>query len=110
MLGHFGTLNLGLSTGDDPAKVERNRERVLAQFGATRGTVCTVKQVHSAHVIEAEPSWYEHQADASVTDDPDLLLVISVADCQPLLFHDPVRRAVGAGARGLARDGAGDSG
>ena len=98
--GHFGSLNLGLSTGDDPATVERNRDRVLAQFGATRGTVCTLEQVHSARVLEAKPSWYEHEADASVTDDPDLLLVISVADCQPLLFHDPVRRVVGAAHAG----------
>ena len=98
--GHFGSLNLGLSTGDDPDKVAQNRGRVLAQFGATRGTACALEQVHSARVVVAEPSWYELEADASITDDPDLLLIISVADCQPLLFHDPVRRVVGAAHAG----------
>ena len=98
--GHFGSLNLGLSTRDDPDKVAQNRERVLAQFGTTRGTACALEQVHSARVIVAEPSWYELEADASITDDPNLLLIISVADCQPLLFHDPMRRVVGAAHAG----------
>ena len=41
--------------------------------------------------------------DALVTDVSDLPLVVLVADCAPVLFHDPVRRAIGvahAGYRG----------
>lgn len=35
-------------------------------------------------------------ADGMITDIPDLLLVIQVADCQGVILFDPVRRVVGA--------------
>ena len=108
---YYGSLNLGLSTGDDRAVVATNRERVLAHFGVTREAVCVLEQVHGARVVEAEPSWYGFQADAATTDDPDLLLVIGVADCQPILFVDPVQRAVAAahaGWRGTVKGIAGN--
>ncbi len=104
--GVYASLNLGLSTGDDAGRVAENRARVLRHFGATRAQVCALHQVHGARVVVAAPSWFDLEADAAVTDDPNLLLVISVADCAPLLFHDPVRGVVGAahaGWRGTAQ-------
>ena len=104
--GDYASLNLGLSTGDDASRVAENRKRVLRRFGVTRAQTCVLQQVHSARVVVAEPSWFEIEADASVTDDPGLLLVISTADCTPLLFHDPVRGVVAAahaGWRGTVR-------
>lgn len=98
--GPFASLNLGLSSGDDPERVARNRARVLAAFGKTQAQVCAFHQVHSARVLEARPSWFELEADAATTDRPDLLLVVSAADCVPLLFHDPVVGAVGAAHSG----------
>ena len=92
----YGSLNLGLSSGDASESVAENRRRVMKALGVTREAVCAFHQVHSARVIEGYPTWFEEEADASVTDDPDLLLVISVADCSPLLFHDPVQEVVGA--------------
>ena len=92
----YGSLNLGLSSGDASESVAENRQRVLGAFGVTKEEVCAFHQVHSARVIEGYPTWFEEEADASVTDDPNLLLVISVADCSPLLFHDPVKEVVGA--------------
>ena len=97
---HFASLNLGLSTGDDPAVVAANRERVLKAFGVTRKQVCVLQQVHGARVVKAQAGWHEVKADAAVTSDPDLLLVIGTADCAPLLFHDPVRGFVGAAHAG----------
>ena len=92
----YDSLNLGLSSGDAPESVAENRRRVIEAFAVTQGEVCAFHQVHSARVIEGTPTWFEQEADASVTDDPDLLLAISVADCSPLLFHDPIREVVGA--------------
>ncbi|CAN5907097.1 peptidoglycan editing factor PgeF [soil metagenome] len=104
--GHFASLNLGLSTGDAPARVAENRERVLRHFAVTQAQACVLHQIHGARVVVAAPGWFDVEADAAVTDDPELLLVIGVADCAPLLFHDPVQRVVGAahaGWRGTAQ-------
>ena len=109
--GPFASLNLGLSSGDTPDKVEANRQIVLQAFGKRTGQACAFHQVHSARVVEGCPSWFEFEADASITNRPDLLLIVSVADCYPLLFHDPVVGAVGAahcGWRGTVQDIAGE--
>jgi YfiH family protein len=94
--GAYASLNLGLSTGDQPRHVEENRIRFLSLFGAGKAQTCGLSQVHSDRVIKAEASWFDLEADGSVTNNPELLLVISGADCFPLLFFDPVKGAVGA--------------
>ena len=103
--GVYAGLNLGYSTGDARAKVDENRRRLLEAFGVNDAQVCALEQVHSNLVVAAEPGWHSVQADASVTANPDLLLVIGIADCLPVLFHDPVKNVVGAahaGWRGTA--------
>lgn len=105
--GPFASRNLGLSSGDDPTTVETNRSLLLASLGFTRENVCAFHQVHGSRVLLAEPGWFEEEADAAVTDDPELLLVVSGADCLPLLFFDPVRGAVGAAHAGWRGSAAG---
>jgi hypothetical protein len=42
--------------------------------------------------------------DALITDDPNLILSITVADCLPLYFYDPIKKVIGlahAGWRGV---------
>ncbi|PWM68281.1 MAG: peptidoglycan editing factor PgeF [Eubacteriales Family XIII. Incertae Sedis bacterium] len=49
-------------------------------------------------------------ADALITDEPNVALTIRTADCTPILIYDPVRRAIGAahaGHKGTALDIAG---
>ncbi len=94
--GAYASLNLGLSSGDAPDAVEANRDRLLAVLGYARGDVCAFDQVHGDHVLAGDASWFTERADAATTDVPGRLLVVSVADCFPLLFHDPVRGAVAA--------------
>lgn len=94
--GPYRGLNLGATTGDEAAAVAANRAAFLAHFGAAPDTTCLLHQVHSDRVVTARPSWGDLEADAAVTDDPALLLVVATADCYPLLYHDPVRGAVGA--------------
>lgn len=93
--GPFASLNLGLSSGDDPERVEVNRERMLARFGARRERSVAFHQVHGDRVLCSPPSWFETEADGAVTAG-DSTLLISVADCFPLLFFDPDSGAVGA--------------
>ncbi len=94
--GPYASLNLGLSSGDDRAKVEANRALLLEALGARREQVCGYHQVHGARVMVETPGWFDEKADASVSADPEHLLVVSAADCYPVLFHDPVTGAAGA--------------
>jgi polyphenol oxidase len=98
--GHYSSLNLGLSTGDDPKVVEKNRARVFGYFRVDKDHVSLLEQVHGNTVVLAEPSWHKFKADAQVTNTPGLLLVIGMADCLPILFYDPVQKAVGAAHAG----------
>jgi polyphenol oxidase len=98
--GYYASLNVGLSTGDIPNLVEKNRERVLEHFRVNTHQVSVLEQVHGNTVVTAEPAWYKFDADAQVTHYPDLLLVIGIADCLPILFHDPVKQVIGAAHAG----------
>jgi len=94
--GAFTSLNLGLSSGDARDAVEANRDRLLAALGYARADVCAFEQVHGDRVLAGDAGWFTERADAATTDVPGRLLVVSVADCYPLLFHDPTRGAVAA--------------
>jgi YfiH family protein len=111
----YDGLNLGLYVGDDPRAVLRSRRRVATVLGLAGLPWATVRQVHSARVIqarrerlaagppEAKPPLAE--ADGLVTAEPGIVLAVFMADCLPLLLADPDRRvvaAVHAGWRGLA--------
>ena len=103
------SLNLGASVGDSPTAVTENRRRLLAHFGLEHARVGTLWLVHSADVLQldAPPSVNGQmpQADALITDQPDVPLLLRFADCVPLLFYDPARAAIGmahAGWRGTA--------
>ena len=105
-----GGLNLGMKSGDDPAAVAINRERLLRLAGVSEAA--WLEQVHGAGIVRAEEvignaraSGTPTQADASITDRPDTVCVVMVADCMPVLLCDEAGRAVGAahaGWRGLA--------
>ncbi len=94
----WATLNLGRFVGDDPAAVETNHERACAALGLRREQLVTVHQVHGNRVARASPAdlgTLIPAADALISDTPGLALLLRFADCVPVLFYDPVRRAVG---------------
>ncbi|MCW5658848.1 MAG: peptidoglycan editing factor PgeF [Burkholderiaceae bacterium] len=100
----WDSLNLGRSSGDDPAAVAANRARLALASGATH---TYLSQVHGDRVIrlDAESAQGSHTADAAWTDRPGLACTVMVADCLPVLLAAPGARAVGAahaGWRGLA--------
>lgn len=89
----FDSLNLGLSTADSPEHVLENRQRVVALFG--HPPMAGLSQVHGnrVHVVKTPGVW---EGDGVLTARPGLLLRVSVADCYPILLHDPVKNVVGA--------------
>jgi YfiH family protein len=109
-----------LHVGDDPAAVVENRRRAAAAIGLTLDDLVFARQVHGREVAvvgraeRGRGTRDEEDAiagvDALVTADPDVGLVMMVADCAPLVLVDPVARVLGcvhAGWRGtVARAGA----
>lgn len=100
--GKYGTFNVGVAVGDDPAKVADNRERLNSLLPAAP---LWLKQVHGTRVIVADEIRPGIEADASVTRSPGTVLAIQAADCMPVLLADrsgSVVAAAHAGWRGLA--------
>jgi polyphenol oxidase len=111
----------GYATGGDPERVFANRRAWAAQVGVVAEDIVATRQVHgnAVDVVTAAdrgrgarptPPNRVPAADAILTDAPDTPLLMSFADCTPLLFHDPVRGVVGlahAGWRGTVADVAG---
>jgi YfiH family protein len=114
--GGYESLNLGLCVGDDDGRVLRNRERVAAAMGTGLDDFVFCEQPHGRTVVVVGA---EHRgrgarlktagipaADALVTTTPDVVLVVMVADCVPLVLFDPVARVlacVHAGWRGTVQ-------
>lgn len=100
--GIYAGLNIGLGSDDDRETIMENRR--LAVAGLLPGSeLVTVHQVHSADVVTVgAPILLDQrpQADAMVTNQPNLLLGILTADCVPVLFHDPQARVIGAAHAG----------
>ena len=94
----FDTLNLSGKVGDAPTRVAANRRRVQTCFPGS--TPVFIKQVHGRSIAVLDggnlpkDGRLPGEADALVTRQPGRLLSILVADCQPVMLFDPVRRAI----------------
>ncbi len=99
--GIFSGLNCGTGSSDQAEIVSINRARVCEAMGVAPKALVTVNQVHSARAVSVTgPLPHRPEADALVTATPGVLLAILTADCQPVLFHDPVAGVVGAAHAG----------
>jgi YfiH family protein len=119
--GH--ALNLGFTTHDSRAAVDRNRQafaaavaaksttRTLAKSAAKRksapSTIVTLRQIHSdlIHCVTGV-SEKPLAGDGLVTSTPGILLAVLTADCLPIMVVDTKRHAVGvlhAGWRGTIK-------
>jgi YfiH family protein len=100
----FDSLNLALEGGDDPDATAANLARVLADF-APGAALADMRQVHGATVVTVDGSGVRPDADGLVTTRPDVVLLVRVADCVPVLLADPDAGVLGvahAGRPGLA--------
>jgi len=82
--------NLSKHVGDDIEHVMANRERFFGELGLDIETAkfCHANQVHSAHATIVNDAGLYPKTDALVTDKRGLNLVISVADCLPVMIYD----------------------
>lgn len=101
--GEYAALNLGLSSGDAPGRVARNREILRA---ALPGDPPYLRQVHGVELADLDlPAEGQRTADAATTTRPGVVAGVLTADCMPLLLADAAGTRVAvahAGWRGMA--------
>ena len=85
--GHYASLNCRNGSDDDPENVAENKRRVCAEIGAR--AISNLYQVHGDTVLTlGKPLGDKRpEADAMVTDKPDVARGVLTADCMPVLFH-----------------------
>jgi polyphenol oxidase len=101
--GIYDSLNCGLGSDDEQARVLENRRRVLAMAGIPAKTLLTAHQVHSPDALVVEEEWRDGprpKVDALVTTRKNIAIAASSADCVPILFADPEARVVAAAHAG----------
>ena len=102
--GIYSTMNLSFSRGDDPECVRKNYRRIGEVLGTDPEHMVASKQTHTTNIrlaTEADlgngitgPSAYD-DVDGLATDIPGIALATFYADCVPLYFVDPVKKAIG---------------
>ena len=114
--GIYGTMNYSYNRGDNRRCVDENFRRTAALFGKGPEAFVCSDQTHTVNVRKVTradagkgvvcPKDYR-DVDGLITDEPGLILATFYADCVPLLFVDPVRRAIGcshSGWRGTVQE------
>jgi hypothetical protein len=93
------SLNFGASVGDNTVRVAKNREMALESIGINLESVYDVYQVHSTNVVVTQKPLHRNEthikADAILTNQPYITLMMRFADCVPILLFDPIKRAIG---------------
>ncbi|MCX8043739.1 MAG: peptidoglycan editing factor PgeF [Desulfobacterota bacterium] len=109
----FHSLNLGTGTADAAENIEENYRRLAQALGFNLSSVVTSHQVHGDRIasINAIPNRQvqfprAHALDgydAFITDKKNIILMVRVADCVPIILYDPTNRVIAlihAGWRG----------
>jgi polyphenol oxidase len=87
--GPFESLNLGILTADEPARVVENRRRLCDALEVDPGTATMAWQVHGGEVTEAKPRGILERTifercDGLWSDRPGQAMVLLTADCLPV--------------------------
>lgn len=102
---HLASLNLSFSVEDAKENVLENFRRIGERFGKTPEDFVLSKQSHETKVLKVgtkdrgkgitKDRDYEG-IDALITDEEGIILSCFSADCVPILFFDPIHKAIGA--------------
>ena len=119
--GPYETLNLNFFRGDQPVDVMQNFKLLSQDIGVNLENMVLSKQVHSTSILKVDSS---HKGmgltrertygpvDGLSTNIPGIMLITYYADCVPLYFYDPLKRAIclsHSGWKGTLLDMAGKS-
>lgn len=102
--GVCSTMNLSFARGDDEEAVKENFRRMAKAIGVRPEDIVFSAQTHTTNVREVKEedrgNGYARDVrytdvDGLVTNIPGICLATFYADCVPLYFVDPVKKAIG---------------
>ena len=96
--GIFESMNLSFTRGDANGCVLENYRRIAEAMGTDIFDFVTSDQTHTTNVavVRAEDKGRRFmETDGMITNVPGICLVTFYADCVPLYFVDPVKKAIG---------------
>ncbi len=103
--GYHASMNLSFTNGDDAVAVRENYRIISRVLGVKPDHIVRTYQTHTVNVVRVGQDQVFHDevlhpqpfrdVDGLVTDEPGIALATFYADCVPLYFVDPVRRAIG---------------
>jgi YfiH family protein len=102
----WSSLNTGHTVGDDLDAVAYNQDLICQALGFATDDIVSPHQVHGAEtacVTRRDRGRVIDAVDGLITNELGVLLMLRFADCTPVWFYDPIRRAIGlvhAGWRG----------
>lgn len=98
--GIYESMNLSFTRGDDPAAVRENYRRILDAWEVKEEELVFSDQIHKTDLwivgasdcqgLEGKIS----ETDGLLTDEKDVALVTSFADCVPIFLVDPVKHVI----------------
>lgn len=90
--------------------VTKNRNNFFNNLGVNKNNIISPHLTHSNNieiVAQKDTSKKINNTDGLLTNDKNIFLSVTVADCLPIFIYDPVNEAIGlihAGWKGLAKD------
>lgn len=104
--GTYSTFNLGRNSGDTVESIQKNYEILSENTGISLQNIVYPCQQHTVHIRKVDSSFLgiapiEREKklvgiDALVTDIPDVCIVVTTADCVPVLLYAPDKKVVAA--------------
>ena len=107
--GDCATMNMSFTRGDAEEDVNTNHRLFAETIGYKVENVILSNQVHETVVRRVDSSDLGKGVtresdiigvDGLITNDPKAVLMTFFADCVPLLFYDPVKKAIGSSHSG----------
>ncbi len=102
--GIYSSMNVSFTRGDDEEAVRENYKRIADALSVPVSGFVATAQTHTINVqrVGREDAGKgvltpreDTDIDGLITDEPGIMLAAYFADCVPLYFVDPVRRAIG---------------
>jgi len=104
--GNYKSFNLSFNSGDELENVSENRRRLIKILGIPENSLFIPYQTHGDKIIMIdneinsksgkEKGKLLYGIDALITNQKEICIAVSTADCVPVLVYDPVKEVIAA--------------